>query len=59
MVLASRSVNLRLGQSSNCGRYKAEGPSPSGLHKVHGQEPSIKGLYWEPQIGNPKNIIGI
>ena len=19
----------------------------------------IKGLYWEPQIGNPKNIVGI
>ena len=21
--------------------------------------PYIKGLYWEPQIGNPKNIAGI
>ena len=20
---------------------------------------SIKGFYWEPQIGNPKNIVGI
>ena len=19
----------------------------------------LKGLYWEPQIGNPKNIVGI
>ena len=22
-------------------------------------DPKLKGLYWEPQIGNPKNIVGI
>ena len=42
------------------GSYHDEAKSPVNTSETPSSGvPSIKGLYWKPQTGNPKNIVGI